>query len=118
MTKYARQLGFNIAGLLGFGYDLGLQTEKTNRSMLTMLDAGTAWSNMSLQYPSLPGFRAALILIKTFRKFHWPYLAIIEKMIRLRTGMAKGAKHDLYSVVANSFNDQSDSGIRDSKLWG
>jgi cytochrome P450 len=118
MTKYSRQLGFNIAGILGFGYDLGLQTEETNQFMLTMLDAGTLWSSVFLQYPGARRFRLALVSVKAFRTLRGAYLGIIEKMISLRTGMPKDAKHDLYSFVADSLNDQSDSGIRDSELWG
>ncbi|KAF7514787.1 hypothetical protein G7054_g15001 [Neopestalotiopsis clavispora] len=83
-----------------------------------MLDAGTLWSSVFLQYPGARRFRLALVSVKAFRTLRGAYLGIIEKMINLRTGMPKDAKHDLYSFVADSLNDQSDSGIRDSELWG
>ncbi|KAI1874420.1 hypothetical protein JX265_004628 [Neoarthrinium moseri] len=118
MTKITRQLGFNIAGILGFGYDLGLQTEETNQFMLPMLDAGTLWSSVFLQYPGARRFRLALVTVHAFRTLREKYLGIIEKMISSRTALAKDAKHDLYSFVSEALNDQSDNGLRQSDLWG
>ena len=117
MTERSRQLGLNIAGLLGFGYDLGLQTEETNQFMLTMLEAGTLWSNVFLQWPSARMFRLGLVLVRVFREFRGRYLSLIEEMIRQRTAMAKDARHDLYSFVADSLNDKSGGSLRQSDLW-
>ncbi|KAK8108933.1 hypothetical protein PG984_014734 [Apiospora sp. TS-2023a] len=117
MTERSRQLGLNIAGLLGFGYDLRLQTEETNQFMLTMLEAGTLWSSVFLQWPGARNFRLGLVLVRIFREFRGRYLSIIEEMIRQRTAMAKDAKHDLYSFVADALDDKSVGGLRQSDLW-
>ncbi|KAK8013125.1 cytochrome P450 [Apiospora marii] len=117
MTERSRQLGLNIAGLLGFGYDLGLQTEETNQFMLTMLEAGTLWSDVFLQWPGARMFRLGLVLVRVSRELRGRYLSLIEKMIRQRTAMAKDAKHDLYSYVADALDEKSGGGLRQSDLW-
>lgn len=117
MTETSRQLGLNIAGLLGFGYDLGIQTEETNQFMLTMLEAGTLWSSVFLQWPGARRFRLGLVLLRVFREFRGRYLSLIEEMIRQRTAMAKDAKHDLYSLVVDALDDKSGGGLRQSDLW-
>lgn len=53
MTDKTRRLGMDIAGLLGFGYDLGLQFNEENEFMLTVLDMMTPKSYLYFNFFSL-----------------------------------------------------------------
>lgn len=116
ITKRARYLGLDLAGLLGFGYNLDLQTREENRFMLPMLDAGAYWSGIFLHWPNSRRFRIGLIAVKIFRQLRPKYLSLMEKMITSRTKQDKYAQNDLYSVVADSLESKS-GGMRQSELW-
>ncbi|KAI1264039.1 cytochrome P450 [Xylariaceae sp. FL1019] len=118
ISKEARRLGFDIAGQLAFGYDLKLQTEQTNRLMLTMLTEGSFWSSVFLQYPFARNFSFGLSLVKVFRTLMEPYLSVMQNMIDSRMAESVDAKHDLYSRIAPTLKADSDAGnIRESELW-
>ncbi|KAK8070200.1 cytochrome P450 [Apiospora phragmitis] len=92
-------------------------TKDTNQFMLTMLDAGTLWSSVFLQWPNARRFRLGLVSVRVFREYRGKYLCLIEEMIRQRTTMAKDAKHDFYSFVADALDDKSGDGLRQNELW-
>jgi cytochrome P450 len=122
MTEQTRLLGLNLAGLLGFGYDLGLQTNEENRFMLTVLDFGTFYSSLFFQYPLAKNIRYLNRVTfwkapSPFLQFGGKYLALIEKMINTRTAEEKDAKHDLYSFVADALDVESGGGLRKSEFW-
>ncbi|KAF4627990.1 hypothetical protein G7Y89_g10160 [Cudoniella acicularis] len=116
ITEHTRRLGLNIAGLLGFGYDLRLQTDDENRFMHTVLDVGTFYSNVFLHYPSGRFLWLAFVIASPLRKLRNKYLALMETMITSRTAQPKDAKHDLYSFVADALGAES-SDLRQSDLW-
>lgn len=111
-----RHLGLDIAGLLGFGYNLGMQTSEENRFMLPMLDAGATWSSVFLHWPASRRFRIGLVAHKIFRSLRGKYLSLVHKMISSRSSLGIGAKQDLYSILAPALGDGSD-GLRQSELW-
>ncbi|XDG07561.1 hypothetical protein ABKA04_007176 [Annulohypoxylon sp. FPYF3050] len=96
MTDKTRRLGMDIAGLLGFGYDLGLQVNDENEFMLTMLDMMT------------PKISSGKIREK--------YLGMMENIVTTRMSEGKHARHDLYSIVADAL-DAEYGGLRQSELW-
>ncbi|KAI1465636.1 cytochrome P450 [Daldinia caldariorum] len=116
ITERSKNLGLNIAGLLGFGYDLGLQTSEENRFMFDMLHAGSLWSSIFLQWPNARRFRLGLISLRVFRQLRGKYLSVVEKMIASRQRQDKDAQRDLYSVLADAL-DSENGGLRQSELW-
>lgn len=118
ISEESRRLGFDIAGKLAFGFDLRLQTEETNRFMLTMITKGTFWSSVFLQYPGARRFRLGLVAVKAFRQLREPYFALMQDMIHSRMAEKPDAKHDLFSKLAPALKADGDSGgLRDSELW-
>ncbi|KAI1454900.1 cytochrome P450 [Annulohypoxylon moriforme] len=116
ITERARYLGLDLAGLLGFGYNLSLQDSDENRFILPMLDAGAYWSGIFLHWPNSRRFRIGLVAVKIFRQLRPKYLSLMEKMITSRAKQDKDARNDLYSIVADSLESKS-GGIRQSELW-
>ncbi|KAI0015570.1 cytochrome P450 [Xylariomycetidae sp. FL0641] len=91
MSDQSRRLGMDIAGLLGFGYDLDLQGSDENMTMLAVLDAMTP-----------RGY--------TF------YHCLSLRIVRSRTALEKDAKHDLYPFIADHLGP-GENGLRQSDLW-
>ncbi|KAJ8125852.1 hypothetical protein O1611_g7786 [Lasiodiplodia mahajangana] len=116
VTEYARHLGLDLAGLLAFGYNLHLQTNKENRFILPMLDAGAFWSSIFLHWPFSRHFRAGLVFVKIFRTVRTKYLRLVETMITSRVKQDKEAYRDLYNIVADSLDSEA-GGLRKSELW-
>ncbi|KAI1769883.1 cytochrome P450 [Hypoxylon cercidicola] len=117
MTERARLLGFDLAGLLAFGYNLNLQTREDNSFVLAMLEAGFFWSSVFIHWPLTRRFSIALAALKVFRKLRSQYLSLIEHIISSRTKQDKNAQHDLYSIVADELDSSEPDGIRESELW-
>ncbi|KAI1389023.1 cytochrome P450 [Hypoxylon trugodes] len=117
MTERARLLGFDLAGLLAFGYDLNLQTQEKNSFVLPMLEAGFFWSSVFLHWPLTRKFSITLATLKVFRRLRSQYLSLVEHIISSRTKQDKNAQHDLYSIVADELDSSGPDGIRASELW-
>ncbi|KAI1084876.1 cytochrome P450 [Whalleya microplaca] len=117
MTERARLLGFDLAGLLAFGYNLNLQAREENRFVLPMLEAGFFWSSVFLHWPLTRRFSIALAILKVFRRLRSQYLSLVEYIISSRTKQDKHAQHDLYSIVAEELDSSESNGIRESELW-
>ncbi|KAI0381178.1 cytochrome P450 [Hypomontagnella monticulosa] len=117
MTERARLLGFDLAGLLAFGYNLNLQTREDNGFVLPMLEAGFFWSSVFLHWPLTRRFSIGLALLKVFRRLRSQYLSLLEHIISSRNKMDKNAQHDLYSIVADELDSSGPDGIRQSELW-
>ncbi|KAI1206912.1 cytochrome P450 [Annulohypoxylon truncatum] len=116
ITERSKYLSFNLAGLLGFGYDFGMQTSEENKFMPMMLEAGEYWSNIFFQWPNTRKFRLGLVFVQVLRQTRGKYLALVEKMITSRTKQEKDAQQDLYSILAGSL-DTGAGGLRQSELW-
>ncbi|KAI1821155.1 cytochrome P450 [Xylaria intraflava] len=117
MTERARLLGFELAGLLAFGYDFSLQTRERNRFILPMLEGGLWWSSMFLHWPFIRNLSISWAGPKPFRLLRLKYLSLIEHAVTTRTKQDKDAQHDLYSVIADHLNSSEPDGIRETELW-
>ncbi|KAI1439462.1 cytochrome P450 [Annulohypoxylon stygium] len=117
MTERARMLGFDLAGLLAFGYDLKLQTQEENGFVLPMLEAGFFWSSVFVHWPFARKFSLGLALITVFRRLRSQYLSLVEHIITSRVKQDKNAQHDLYSIVADDLGSGEPGSIRATELW-
>ncbi|XXG94287.1 hypothetical protein Hte_000541 [Hypoxylon texense] len=115
MTDRTRRLGTDIAGLLGFGYDLRLQVGDENQFMLTILDAMTPRSNVFFHFFSLRRWVRWISLLFS-GEMRLRYMALMEKIVTTRMAEGKHARHDLYSFVADALDAES-GGLRQSELW-
>ncbi|KAI1357251.1 cytochrome P450 [Xylaria arbuscula] len=117
MTESARLLGFDLAALLAFGYDLHLQTQPDNSFILPMLEAGFYWASVFIHWPLTRRFSLGLALLTVFRRLRSQYLSLVQHIISSRIKQDKDAHHDLYSIVADHLDKSGSDGIRQSELW-
>ncbi|KAK9794166.1 putative Cytochrome P450 [Seiridium cardinale] len=115
ISERTRRLTTDIASLLGFGYDLGLQVHEENRFLLPIIDKVMPMSNLFYHWYSL---RTKLRWISVFfsSEMRERYLGLMEKMVKSRMALDKDARHDLYSFVADDLDSGSGS-LRQSDLW-
>ncbi|ETS80811.1 hypothetical protein PFICI_08340 [Pestalotiopsis fici W106-1] len=117
MTPACRHMGLNIAGKLGFGFDLGLQTDDTNRSLPTAITLGNHKTNACMQFTTLavllkPGFIVNMFTSSLRARL----MDMLMSMIKSRLAKPSDAEQDLLAVYA----EQSDSDIKNIKqqsLW-
>ncbi|KAF2963726.1 hypothetical protein GQX73_g9841 [Xylaria multiplex] len=88
MTESARLLGFDLAALLAFGYNLSPDKARQQFPFLTV-----------------------------FRRLRSQYLSLVQNIITSRIKEDKDAHHDLYSIVADHLDQSKPGGIRQSELW-
>ncbi|KAK5625853.1 hypothetical protein RRF57_001569 [Xylaria bambusicola] len=117
MTESARLLGFDLAALLAFGYNLHLQTKPDNSFILPMLEAGFFWSSVFIHWPLTRKFSLGLALLTVFRRLRSQYLSLVQNIISSRIKQDKNAHHDLYSIVADHLDQSKPDCIRQSELW-
>ncbi|KAI1327283.1 cytochrome P450 [Xylariaceae sp. FL0255] len=117
MTERARLLGFDLASLLAFGYDMHLQTSTKNGFVLPFLELAFYWSSIFIHWPLARRFGIGLLGIKDFRRLVGQYLPLVEHIIRTRTEQDKNAHHDFYSIVADDLDKSGSGTIRSSELW-
>jgi cytochrome P450 len=117
MTDRARRLTTNVAGLLGFGYDLGLQTDDKNDFMLTIFDVAAPKSSLYYHFYSIrPWIRWLSIMF--FLRIRERFMGLVDTLVTSRMKKDKDAIHDLYSVVADVLDTNTESGsLRQSDLW-
>ncbi|XXG94150.1 hypothetical protein Hte_000402 [Hypoxylon texense] len=116
MSVACRLLGLNIAGLLGFGYDLELQTEDTHRFLTSALSIVNWRVNTTMQCTPLARLKLGRIMDYIPDSPRVKFKAVIKMMITTRLARPTDAEHDLLSV----FHDQSDvdiKNIQSGQLW-
>ncbi|KAH8646938.1 cytochrome P450 monooxygenase-like protein, partial [Tricladium varicosporioides] len=107
ITKQTRKLGLDLAALLGFGYELNLQTNNENQFIEAVLDTGTWTSNIFLHFPLARRLRLGPVFMFSLLGIRPKYLALMDTMITSRMAEPKDAKHDLYSFVADALATES-----------
>lgn len=115
ISERTRRLTTDIASLLGFGYDLRLQTHEDNRFLLGIIDKVMPMSSLFYHWFSI---RTKIRWISVFfsSEMREKYLGLMEKMVKSRMAQDKDAIHDLYSFVADDLDSGSGS-LRQSDLW-
>ncbi|KAI1810420.1 cytochrome P450 [Poronia punctata] len=115
MSQLTRRFTMDVAGLLGFGFDLNLQRSDENQFMLTVLDIMTPISNIYYHFFSLRGWMRWMSVFVS-HDMREQYLGTMERIVSTRMAEGKHARHDLYSIVADSL-DSGVGGLRQSELW-
>ncbi|KAI0384298.1 cytochrome P450 [Hypomontagnella monticulosa] len=110
-------LGFDIAGLLSFGYALHLQTNEDNQFLADNLAKANSRMNVFMQIPMIPIYKLQNYINLLFRQAREKTAKLIETMIRSRMTQDVHAKRDLYSFVADAVNAKDDEGLRLGDLW-
>jgi cytochrome P450 len=116
MTPACRYLGLNIAGHLGFGYDLNLQIDETHRFLTDAITFGNYRVNTCMQFTPLARLKPGPIMDLIPNSLRARLMGTLAKMIESRLAQPSNAKHDLFSV----FTEQSDLDIKNLKqqsLW-
>lgn len=116
MTPNCRHLGLDIAGLLGFGYDLHLQTNGAHRYLTDAINFGNYRVNMCLQFPPLAKLKPGLIMDLFPNSLRAKLMATIQKMITSRLAQPSDARHDLLSVFREHSNVDTEN-LRQGQLW-
>ncbi|KAI1387218.1 cytochrome P450 [Hypoxylon trugodes] len=117
MTHRIKRLSFDIVSRLAFGYPLDSQTKQTYRFIMEALNAGTQINYVSLQLPSIallqPFLFAGIFNYGRLRDYH----EMVTKMISSRLSKDVKSIHDLYSVIANEIDTETDDEIGSNDLW-
>lgn len=119
MTDRLHYLTCDIIALLAFGYDLKLQTDETNRFLLTGMQGANYLANTRMQFYRLHQLKFADILNAVSYKMIERYKVLLETMIKARTTKDKNARHDLFSVAldANDAAGNPADKTRLSDIW-
>ncbi|KAI1327353.1 cytochrome P450 [Xylariaceae sp. FL0255] len=116
MTLKLRHLGLEVAGLLGFGYNLQLQTKDTHRFLTKAITLGNYRANACMQYPPLADLKIDKVLNLLPDKLRESLISTVTKMITARLAEPVDARHDLLSVF-HSATDVDMQNIGQSELW-
>ncbi|KAI0476374.1 cytochrome P450 [Xylariaceae sp. FL0804] len=116
ITPMCRHLGLEIAGLLGFGYDLRLQTDAAYRFLTKGLTLGNYRVNACLQWPLLARLKTSFIMDLFPNSLRARLFATISEMITTRMSEPVNARHDLLSVFHSSA-DVDVRNLRQGQLW-
>jgi cytochrome P450 len=116
MTPTCRYLGLNIAGYLGFGYDLSLQTNDVHRFITNAITFGNYRVNTTMQFTPLSQLRPGVLMDLFPNSLRAKLMAILRKMITSRLAQPPDAKQDLLSVFTVQ-SDVSIKNLRQESLW-
>ncbi|CAH0025726.1 unnamed protein product [Clonostachys rhizophaga] len=116
ITPTVRQLGIDIVGHLGFGYDLKMQTEETNHWLMNAFYLGDWRINVCMQWPLLTWIRPEVISGLMPNSIRARLFNLLDTMIKARLSQKIDSKHDLLGVIAGSMGDEFKS-LRQQELW-
>ncbi|KAI5925801.1 benzoate 4-monooxygenase cytochrome P450 [Camillea tinctor] len=117
MSDRCKYLGLDIAGYLGFGYSLNLQTDEENRFLFPLMKFGSWRLNLYMQFPAIRKFRYDLYLYIRVLIRGKGYLNTLTKMIKARLSQDPHAHHDLYSVMMDSLNSDDPEKVALNEIW-
>lgn len=100
MSQRCKWLGFDIVGLLAFGFQLHVQTETQYRFILNGLVAGNYKSNSFMQFPLLKQMGLDTLLHGLSNSSRNRFLAVLDHMASTRLSQGRDARTDLVSFVA------------------
>ncbi|KAI0157192.1 cytochrome P450 [Hypoxylon sp. FL1284] len=100
LTSRCSRLGTDIAGHLGFGYHLDLQTRKENRFIRPGIGVGNYRAHAFMNFPFLSKLGVHHILNKSSMRHKWR--GLVERMMTARLAQEKDTRHDYYSYVMDS----------------
>lgn len=100
MSQRCKWLGFDIVGLLAFGFQLHVQTETQYQFILNGLVAGNYKSNSFMQFPLLKQMGLDTLLHGLSNSSRNRFLAVLDHMASTRLSQGRDARTDLVSFVA------------------
>lgn len=100
MSERCKWLGFDIVGLLAFGFQLHVQTEPQYRFILRGLVAGNFQSNTFMQFPLLKQTGLNTLLRGLGNSSRNKFLSTLDHMASTRLSQGRDARTDLVSFVA------------------
>ncbi|KAI0975841.1 cytochrome P450 [Xylaria arbuscula] len=116
MTLNCRYFGLEVAGLLGFGYNLNLQTNETDRYLTRAISFGMHAYSIGVQYVPFAQLKIPAIMGLFPSSLRAKNLATLSKMITTRLAEPMDARHDLLSIF-NSPSDTDIGNLRQGELW-
>ncbi|XDG02588.1 hypothetical protein ABKA04_002203 [Annulohypoxylon sp. FPYF3050] len=116
MTSTLRFLGLNIAGLLGFGYDLALQTDDTHRYLADALTSGSYRVNIAMQFTLFARLKLGNIMKLFPNSLRNKLLGTIKTMVSTRMSRPAGAHYDLYAAFNNQLQKNNNE-MKLSDIW-
>lgn len=116
MTEKLKRLSMDIVGLLAFGVPLETQTDPRNRFLISAHAFGNFRSNLFMQFPFIRATRIYNLLERLATADVLHYFSTIEGIIASRVAEDVHARHDLYSIVADQMNPDSEY-LKGSEIW-
>lgn len=107
MSQRCKRLGFDIVGLLAFGYQLNVQTQSRYQFILKGLVAGNYKSNAFMQFPLLKELGLDTVLHGLSRSSRNRFLAVLDQMVSTRLSQGRDARKDLVYFIAEGSEGSS-----------
>ncbi|KAI0437441.1 cytochrome P450 [Xylaria telfairii] len=115
LTDASKRLAMDVAGHLGFGFALHLQTKDDHRFILDGISLANYRINAYMNFPFLSRLQLDRIFKLSPIRAKWRQL--IEKMITSRLAQGQDAIRDFYSFVVGNL-DAGTNDLQQSELFG
>ena len=117
MTPCCKFLSLDIVSDFAFGQSLKVQTEEENRGMILGMRAASILSGTYAQYPRLSGYG-----LDRFLRFKGAWTRerfgrFMKGLVQARLGIAKDAKHDLFSFIIGAEDAGTGHAFTLDELW-
>jgi cytochrome P450 len=113
-TNRAQWLSMDIAGQLGFGFPLELQTREEHRFITKGLTVANWRINAYMNFPFLSKLGFDFLFLRSQLRAQWR--STITKMITTRISQGKQAKPDFYTFVTEKLDNSSEQ-LQNSELF-
>jgi cytochrome P450 len=117
MTDLSNYLGLDVSVELGFGYNLGLQTDERNRWIVNAISTSNWRINLYMQWPSLKSLNLEKLLLPFLLPRVLRYHRLVKDMIKSRRAEAEHAKPDLFSFVSGYKDPETGESLSSRELW-
>ncbi|KAF2793401.1 cytochrome P450 [Melanomma pulvis-pyrius CBS 109.77] len=117
MTELSAHLSLDISVELGFGYNLGLQTDEKNRWIVNAISTSNWRINLYIQWPFLKSLNVEKLLLPFLLPRVLQYHRLVRDMIKSRSAIAEHAKPDLFSFVSGYKDPETGESLSPRELW-
>ncbi|KAI1173388.1 cytochrome P450 [Nemania sp. FL0916] len=115
ITEIVTRLACDLVALLSLGFNLKLQTDPTNRFMVTGMFRVNHLANTRMQWFRLHRLRVFSLLNYFSNDIQERYKRLLETMIKARLSEDKHVREDLFSIMTSAINRGED--VRMSDIW-
>ncbi|KAI9150765.1 Cytochrome P450 monooxygenase AKT7 [Paramyrothecium foliicola] len=119
MSPLCGRLTTDVAGQIGFGQSLGTQTEDVNRVLPKIMTELLGLANVYMAWPTLALLHKLIEILPESKKNFNLWRNALMGIIGKRIALPKHARHDIYSIVSEDFEDGREIPAQEmGEVWG